>query len=180
MNNNKIPRNIQNIKPYEVTINEKIINFCVIPFNLNLIRENENWKERNNYEGCIYSTPNKGLRHIKEKNIVFVFEANMEINEIIGMGIILKENSKKVKIYSDSNKNRYNYRGKYHFSKEELIKMNEEFVDNIEKMIFKSKFHLKRINGLSIISKRLMEINEKIRNLKIDLNSFSKKFVDYI
>ena len=104
----------------------------------------------------------------------------MEINEIIGMGIILKENSKKVKIYSDSNKNRYNYRGKYHFSKEELIKMNEEFVDNIEKMIFKSKFHLKRINGLSIISKRLMEINEKIRNLKIDLNSFSKKFVDYI
>ena len=181
-NNNKIPRNIQNIKPYTVEIKNKNINWCVIPYNEQYIRENENWKDKNNFTGCIYNTPNIGLRHINMKENVFIFEANMETNEINGMGIIIKTKPqiKKNNIYTDQSKNRYSYKGNHHFLKEDLIKINKDFIDNIEKMIFTGKSHMKRIHGISLISKRLVEINEKIIDNKINFNSFALEFEKYI
>ena len=172
----------QNIKPFNIKINNKNVNFCVIPVNNKSIRENFNWKEKNNYTGCIYSNPKKGLRHINMNEIILIIEANMEINEINGMGILIKEEPQfyKYKIYEDNNSNRYSYKGKYHFDKESLVEMDNEFIENIEKLIFTGYWHLKRIDGISLISKRLVEINEKLRDNKIDFTKFGLKFDKYI
>jgi len=178
---NKIKRTSENIKPFTVTYNNKNINFCVIPVNNINIRENLNWKEKKNFKGCIYSTPQKGLRHIKNNETVLIFEANMDENRIEGMGIIQKKEPIfcKHKIYNNNNNNRYCYKGENHFEIQEIINIDKELIEKIEKMIFTGYWHMKRINSISLITKRIIEINKTKRNNNINFDKFVLNFDKY-
>lgn len=89
--------------------------------------------------------------------VMFVFEMNNEENKIEGIGVIKNQlfHDKKYKIYSDSDYNRYIYRGKHWISREQLLTMDPELIEIFDKMLFKGKSHLKRQSGITVVTEKL-------------------------
>ena len=114
--------------------------------------ENKRWKENNNIK-CIYGSslpisPNLPMIEY------FVIEMNNDTNKIIGIGLIEKLTSPKVKIYSNPYFNRYIYKGKYHIPIEMIE--NKDIIDELEKLLFYGKTHLKR-GGTTLFPKKLLK-----------------------
>jgi hypothetical protein len=176
----KIKRTTENIKAYTVNINKENINFSIAPFTNDFLRQNHNWRDSKNIEGCVYVNPNRGLRHINQNEWVYVFESNMETNSIEGMGIIKKINPKinEFKIYKERNRNRYGYEGKYYLNKDILNDIDNNFIKKIETLIFTGYWHMKRGQGLSTITNRIVKINKDIRRNDIEFTEFCKKVND--
>ena len=72
---------------------------CVTRFDNKTYNENKIWKEKNNYEGCIYGTPVKISENILPEKTIMVLEMNNSENKLKGIGIIknklVKEERKK-------------------------------------------------------------------------------------
>ena len=114
--------------------------------------ENKRWKENNNIK-CIYGSslpisPNLPMIEY------FVIEMNNDTNKIIGIGLIEKLTAPKVKIYSNPYFNRYIYKGKYHIPIEMIE--NKDIIDELEKLLFYGKTHLKR-GGTTLFPKKLLK-----------------------
>lgn len=121
-------------------------------FNNKTWEENCRWREKNNFQGCIYNSPVYIKDDIPLQIPLFVIEMNNETNKIEGIGKIINyvHTDRKYKVYSDSNYNRYTYHGK--------VRINREMIKNIEKLeklearLFKGKGHLKRGQGILNVS----------------------------
>jgi len=127
----------------------------VTRFNNQTWCENERWRENNNFTGCIYNTPIKIKDTIPLEITLFIVEMNNETNNIIGIGKIINNTytDKKYKIYSDNNYNRYTYKGNSYLSRELIINKNEKkLMDVLEKFLFKGYKHMKRGQGITILS----------------------------
>jgi hypothetical protein len=117
---------------------------------------------------------------------MFVFEMNNEENKIEGIGVIKNQlvHDKKYKIYSNSDYNRYIYRGKHWISREQLLEMDPELVDIFDKMLFKGKSHLKRQSGITVVTEKLtknwdLDLNILKRRVKgLFINTFKSKVAD--
>ncbi len=100
---------------------------------------------------------------------MFVCEMNNEKNHIEGIGVITNKlvHDKRHKIYSDSDYNRVIYRGSYWLSREQLLLLDEELIDILDKMLFKGKSHLKRQSGITVITDKLTKKwNQDLDQLK--------------
>ena len=129
-----------------------MIKIMATRFNNKTWEENCRWREKNNFQGCIYNSPVYIKDDIPLQIPLFVIEMNNETNKIEGIGKIINyvHTDRKYKVYSDSNYNRYTYHGK--------VRINREMIKNIEKLeklearLFKGKGHLKRGQGILNVS----------------------------
>ena len=125
---------------------------CITRFDNKTIRENRLWKENNKFNGCIYGTPVKITENILPETRIIVIEMNNSLNKIEGFGIILNrlaKPDKNNKIYLDNNYNRYIYKSKLRIDIEEIYdNYIKNKINEIEKLLFKSKYHCKRGHGI--------------------------------
>ena len=117
-------------------------------FNNSTWDENCRWREKNNFNGCIYNSPVYIKDNIPLQIPLFVIEMNNETNKIEGIGKIVNyvHTDKKYKVYSDLNYNRYTYLGKQRINRD-MIKDTEK-LEKLEERLFKGKSHLKRGQGI--------------------------------
>jgi len=148
----------------------------VTRFNKHTWNENMRWREKNEYMGSIYNSPVYIKDGIPLLITIYVIEMNNDINKIIGFGKIINKvyTDRKYNIYEDRNYNRYTYRGNIRIDIENIKKdENDEITEkmkDLEKRLFKGKWHLKRGQGITQIpnnveNKYLKFIEEKIFNL---------------
>ena len=128
---------------------------CITRFDDKTIRENRLWRENNKFSGCIYATPVKITENILPETRIIVIEMNNSQNKIEGFGIILNKLAKpdkNNKIYLDNNYNRYIYKSKLRIDREEIYNTYiKNKINEIEKLLFKSKYHCKRGHGIQKI-----------------------------
>jgi hypothetical protein len=124
---------------------------------------NLTWKEnciyRNELQipGCIYGVPIKMNDHITGP--IYIIEMNNDTNKIQGIGLITNriEYDKYHNIYkSDSNYNRYIYKGEHRINRQTLELYNLQLVKTLDHILFKGKTHLKRGIGMTIIPQKLL------------------------
>lgn len=127
-------------------------------FNNTTFNENKLFKHKNNIDGVIYGSNLRIKQNYDKGVLLFIFEMNNETNKIEGVGIVRNNlvSDKKYNIYSNMDYNRYIYKGEYYLSREELVRLNEDYITKIENILFKGKSHLKRQSGISILTEKLL------------------------
>ena len=113
--------------------------------------ENILWRERHDWAGCIYGTPCLMASHMTKDIKVIVLEMNNSTEQIMGAGVVLNRHrfDCPTRIYSDINYNRYIYRSIHRKDRKDIE--NKDILKFLETLVFKSKGHLKRSHGISII-----------------------------
>ena len=107
--------------------------------------------------------------------IVYMLEMNNTLNRIEGIGLIRNTlvYDKKHVIYSNSDYNRYLYKGDYWISRATILEKDAEIAEICDTVLFKGKSHLKRVSGISVLTAQLFTnwdyklcvLKEKIRGL---------------
>lgn len=126
-------------------------------FNNSTWSENCIFRERHNYKGCIYGSPQQITEKIPQHSLIFVIEMNNSTNKIEGIGLIrnVTRHDKKLGVYEAGNYNRYTYIGKYRVDRSTLEQTNPQILQIIEQILFKGKTHLKRGGGFTRIPEKL-------------------------
>ena len=138
-------------------------------FNEKTKRENEEYRKKKNIVGCIYGCPIKIREDIPRKNKIIVIEMNNEKNIIIAFGFIYNiiRFDKRFCIYDNQHFNRYVYLGQYRITREEIFEKEDEnmkqFIEKLEKLLFKGKTHSKRGSGITILPPRITMLNPEIK-----------------
>jgi hypothetical protein len=131
--------------------------------------QNKRYRENHNI-ACIYGSLLRLSDNLPYDNL-FVLEMNNTQNKLAGIGVITKKFYPREKIYADTSYNMYTYKGKYHILPEELP---EEMLNELEKLIFYGKSHLKR--GGSVM--RFPEKWTKPEYISILIEILNKKRID--
>lgn len=137
-------------------------------FNDETWNENMVYRRTNELKGCIYGTPNPMSELIPLNTNVVICEMNNSSDKIMGLGLIknyLYVNQYH-KIYSRGNYNRYTYKSDYRIDRDELIQEDEvKVLEDLEKIVFKGKGHLKRGFGItSIPEKKVKPLTYNLRD----------------
>jgi hypothetical protein len=130
-----------------------------VRFNEETFNENINYRNRNPDIGCIYGCPLKIKDKIPSGSLVLVVEMNNTTNKIEGIGLIrntLRLNKSKC-VYECGNYNRYLYMGKYRLEREILMLYLPRIVEMFDDILFKGKSHLKRGQGITRITDKLLD-----------------------
>lgn len=135
------------------------------------LNQNQLYKSKNKISGVIYGSPLKIRDKYPENTILFVIEMNTDTNKINGIGIIRNKINFQIKknIYSNFNWNRFIYTGNYWISRENLMENEKDLLEKLEICLFKGKSHLKRLSGITIITKKNYE------RWEIDSNEFKRR-----
>mgnify|MGYP006128582365 FL=1 len=150
----------------------------VTRFNNFTYSENTNYKSRNNIIGCIYGTPIKIGNNILPEEQIIVLEMNNSENIIEGIGILKnKLEYKKHKIYGDNNYNRFIYMSNYYISKHSFTEHEKTTIKNIELLLFKSKKHCKRGQGIQLMPQHIKSITE-FDYCKFIENLYKSRFIN--
>lgn len=143
-------------------------------FNNDTWEQLQNYREKHEIRGAIYGVPLRMSETVPLKSNVFVMEANIQTNKIMGVSIIHNfiKMDKRHKIYEEQNYNRYIYTGKRYiprcnFTREEMV-----LIEKMERLIFKGKGHLKRGQGIQHLP--------FVRYTKDDLEGFKLMFSDRV
>jgi hypothetical protein len=119
------------------------------------------WSENKNYRQTheipsIYGVdvPIRNTYNIGEW--IFVFEMNNTTNQIEGIGLIQNSLATSThKIYANYQHNFYVYRGCLWVSKQYIQLFDPHIIEMANTILFKGKSHLKRLNGISIITEKI-------------------------
>jgi hypothetical protein len=134
------------------TISIMMFSIATTRFNNDSFIENERWRERNCWKGCVYGTPIKIKECVAPNSCIFVIEMNNDENKIMGVGLIKNTLSMPSKrIYSAGNYNRYTYKGKRRLSRTEVGGDCEKVLCILEELLFKGSRHMKRGQGITKI-----------------------------
>ena len=125
-------------------------------FNNETYLENMKYRNKSGIQ-VIYGTSIRIQEKYDVGSLIFVVEMNNDDNKIEGIGLIRNTlvYDKKHYIYSNSDYNRYVYKGDYWISRKTIIEYDEEIVNICDNVLFKGKSHLKRVSGISILTKKL-------------------------
>jgi len=139
--------------------------------------ENELYRLRSEFTGCIYGAPQQMSPKIDAKSLVFVIEMNNSQNKIMGIGLVrnLHVTNKTYKIYDNGNFNRYIFVGKYRIDRTDL---SSELLQILDHILFKERTHLKRGAGMTTIPEKLFQHDKCCEcNIKQEIiDTFLKKF----
>jgi len=128
---------------------------CATRFNEATFKQNQTWRLKNNYKGCIYNSPVKIKNNIYPDTQLFILEMNNSKNKIEAIGLIknhlIFDNHYNYKIYNDNNYNRYIYKGKCRIDRSDLSRYGEKILDILDILVFKSKGHMKRGQGIQTL-----------------------------
>ena len=166
-------------------------------FNNETLKANYDYREKLGIP-CIYACPCKISRYVDLGVNCSVIEMNNSTNNIVGIGFIKNkiDYNKYYNIHYDRNYNRYIYKGYAFISREKLIEYNTEFIELLEKLLFKGKSHSKRGMGLTLMPKKLLiyidkdgemerhnnsdyvKKNDRIINIVEEINKINKLLLD--
>ena len=160
-----------------------MLTFASSRFTNSTWEENESYRTRSDFSGCVYGSPQQMSPKIDPKSLVFVVEMNNSQNKVIGIGLVrnLHVTTKTYKIYDTGNFNRYVFVGKYRVDRSELSSGLLEILDYI---LFKERTHLKRGSGITTIPDKLFRHNicceRDVKQEIIDafLNKFHMKKIE--
>jgi hypothetical protein len=133
---------------------QKMYGVLLSRFTDKTLAENRQWKEANNKQ-CVYGST-RAISDNLPLMQYFVIEMNVSTNKIAGIGIIRNKLAPRVRIYSNPYFNRYIYIGKHFIPVEELERDNVELLQEIEKILFYGKGHLKR-GGMTLFPPKLLK-----------------------
>lgn len=141
-------------------------------FNNKTWDELQNYREKQGIKGVIYGVPLRIAETVPLKTNVFVMEANIELNKIMGVSIIHNfiKMDKGYRIYADQNYNRFVYMGKRYIPRSDFTREEMVLIEKMERVVFKGKGHLKRGQGIQHVP--------FIRYTKDDLEAFKQLFSD--
>ena len=142
-------------------------------FNKQTWRENIDWRNKYDFDGCIYNVPMQIKEEISNDVLVFVMEMNNDRNKVVGIGLIFNRiQTGRYKIYSDGNYNRYTYKSNYRISRNEFTEREEKFMKIMDQILFKGYRHLKRGQGITSVPKYLV----KKEIIKFYKDMFTKRY----
>lgn len=143
-------------------------------FNNDTYSENISYRKKSSIP-VIYGTSIRIQDKYDVGTLMFVVEMNNEENRIEGIGLIRNTlvYDKKHVIYSNSDYNRYLYKGDYWISRDTILEKDAEIAEICDTVLFKGKSHLKRVSGISVLTAQLFTnwdyklcvLKEKIRRL---------------
>lgn len=143
-------------------------------FNNDTYSENISYRKKSSIP-VIYGTSIRIQDKYDVGTLMFVVEMNNEENRIEGIGLIRNTlvYDKKHVIYSNSDYNRYLYKGDYWISRDTILEKDAEIAEICDTVLFKGKSHLKRVSGISVLTAQLFTnwdynlcvLKEKIRGL---------------
>jgi hypothetical protein len=131
-------------------------------FNTQTWQENETWRRSNNHPGCIYCAPLKIKDNIFNDDIIFVLEMHNDENKIKGIGVIKKHEciDKYYRIYNEGNYNRFTYKSPYRLDMTELDGYDKAIVEIFDTLLFKSKKHIKRAQGITELPEWILKTKQ--------------------
>ena len=141
-------------------------------FNDETFKQNKTWRLKNNYQGCIYTSPVTIKNNIYPDTQLFILEMNNSKNKIEAIGVIknrlIFDNTYNYKIYNDNNYNRYIYKGKYRIDRSDLSREEEKILNILDILVFKGSRHIKRGQGITVLPDWI------IKNRHFDFINFFK------
>ena len=146
-------------------------------FNNRTWQENTEWRKNYNYVGCIYCAPGKIKDSISNGNTIFVLEMHNDENKIKGIGVINKYErmDKYYPIYAEGNFNRFTYKSPYRLDIGELDCYDRAIVEIFDTLLFKSKKHIKRAQGITELPQWIVK-NKQFDFIIFFRELFKKKF----
>ena len=151
-------------------------------FNNDTYEENIAYRKKTGIS-VIYGTSIRIQEKYDVGTLMFVAEMNNDENQIEGIGLIRNTlvYDKKHNIYINSDYNRYLYKGDYWISRKTILDNDEEIIKICDTVLFKGKSHLKRVSGISVLTKQLFTnwdyklsvLKNKIRLLFIKIHSLN-------
>tara|TARA_B100000902_G_scaffold255050_1_gene241481 strand:- start:104 stop:574 length:471 start_codon:yes stop_codon:yes gene_type:complete len=147
-------------------------------FNTKTWIENESWREKNQWKGCIYGTPTKISEKVMPLATMIIIEMHNNVNMIKGIGLIRNAimTNKYYKIYSEGNYNRYTYMSQYRIDRKDMTIEEKEVINKMEILLFTGSRHMKRGQGITALPEWLLEGNIKFNKFfkTMFLNRFKK------
>jgi len=140
-------------------------------FNSKTWDENERWKNKNSWNGCIYATPMLIKESIGLNVPMFVLEMQNDTNIVKGVGLIRNSISKEKRhcVYTDGNYNRYTYKSEYRVDRDNMSKEELVVIRMFDILLFKGSRHLKRARGITAVPEWMS------KNKHIDFIKFFRK-----
>jgi|UniRef100_A0A6C0IPP3 ribosomal protein L34E len=138
--------------------------------------ENEKWKSRKNFTGCVYGLQQFLPDTIPYESDVFMIDMNNETNQIIGVGLIKKKYipQNRSRIYENEDFNRFVIKSPFYRNRKFLIDLDKSIVEFLENILFKGYSHLKRTSNMTLSFDRIAqqpiigtEYNEKKKKKRI-------------
>ena len=151
---------------YSFLFKNKMITIASTRFNNDTWNENMDYRRTNELQGCIYGTPNPMSELIPLNTNVIICEMNNSCDKIMGLGLIKNYlyTNKQHKIYSKGNYNRFTYLSEYRIDREDVLEDEKKIIEDLEKIVFKGKDHIKRGFGItSIPQKKMSKLNYNIK-----------------
>ena len=129
-------------------------------FNNETYIENMKWKIKNNFNGCCYGLPHKIGEHMTPYKKIIVLEMNNDLNKLMGIGCIKNHLrfDNNYRIHKDYKFNRYFYIGKNR--RVDRREIDENILEHLEYILFKTSKHYKRLRGITRIKRR--RLGEKL------------------
>ena len=149
-----------------------MIQLAITRFDNDTYQQNKKWRESRQYDGCIYGSSVKVKQSIDPDVFLIIFEMNNSEDKIEGIGLV--KNSivhKTYNIYKDRNYNRYIYKSNFRLDKKQFDRNTIEVIEKIEKLLFRGKSHMKRGQGINILSTKFLENKDY---------NYSQYFIDLI
>lgn len=142
-------------------------------FNNQTWEENRNYVKRHPTAGCIYGTCEQISTQICQDSVLMVLEMNNEQNRIMGIGMVRNHPiSRKHRIYSNEEYNRYAYVGRHRIDRSEMSPEEENIMKAFDILCFKGSRHLKRLRGIKTFPvdmlyrcKKVLDLSEFVRNM---------------
>jgi len=140
-------------------------------FNSKTWCENERWRDKNDWKGCIYGTPMIIKETIGLNVPMFVLEMHNDTNIVKGVGLVCNSTvkGKRHRVYADGNYNRYVYKSEYRIDRADMSKKELVVLGMFDILLFKGSRHLKRARGITAVPDWMS------KNKHIDFIKFFRK-----
>ena len=148
-------------------------------FNKDTWSQNESWKRKNTFDGCVYGTPCMLKDYIIIGSSVIILEMHNDLNKIVGIGLIKNKLAldRRYNIYAWGNYNRYTYKGARRIDRSECTKDEELVMFVLDMLMFKGSRHLKRGQGITCLPPWIID-NKHINFIKKLYDMFNTRFTD--
>lgn len=139
---------------------------AVTRFNDHTWGENKAFREKQNYQGCLYNTPKPIACDVPSDSLVFVLEMNNTQRKILGVGLIHNHlRPQRLRVYSDDYYNRFTYYSKERVGRDELTREEQKIITVLEELVFYGPCHLQRGRGIQKLPLTISQCECVLRSL---------------
>ena len=131
---------------------------AVTRFNDYTWKENEEFRNVQNFSGCLYNSPTVIATVVPTNSNVLVIEMNNTQRKILGIGLIRNTlHPRRIKVYSDDFYNRHTYYSRQRVGREAFTEDEIKMLIILEELVFYGSGHLQRGRGIQKLPKAITE-----------------------